>query len=150
MIHNMIHLIPLSQVNQHGGCWWSGAYLKSCHLLSLCRRRPVITYEKSNVISKHNTRNNTSQRGPMVYRINNFTDQSTVYHYSDVILSVMASQITSVPIVYSTVCSGEDQRKHQSSTSLAFVMWFTSEFPSQKASNTENVSISWRLHAIYP
>ena len=33
----------------------------------------------------------------------------------------MASQITGVMIVYSTVCWGADQRKHQSSASLAFV-----------------------------
>ena len=33
----------------------------------------------------------------------------------------MASQITSLTIVYSTVHSGADQRKHQSSASLAFV-----------------------------
>ena len=39
-------------------------------------------------------------------------------HYNDVI---MASQITSAPIVCTTVCSGGDQRKHQSSASLAFV-----------------------------
>ena len=42
-------------------------------------------------------------------------------HYNDVIISVMASQITSVSTVCSTVCSGADQRKHQSSASLAFV-----------------------------
>ena len=42
-------------------------------------------------------------------------------HYSDVIMSAMASQITSLTIVYSTVYSGADQRKHQSSASLAFV-----------------------------
>ena len=42
-------------------------------------------------------------------------------HYSDVIMSMMASQITSFLIVCSTVCSGTDQRKHQSSASLAFV-----------------------------
>ena len=41
-------------------------------------------------------------------------------HYSDVLMSAMASQITSVSIVYSTVCSGADQRKHQSSASVAF------------------------------
>ena len=33
----------------------------------------------------------------------------------------MASQITSLMIVYSTFYSGTDQRKHQSSASLAFV-----------------------------
>ena len=42
-------------------------------------------------------------------------------HYSDVIMSEIASQITCVSIVCSTVCSGADQRKHQSSASLAFL-----------------------------
>ena len=42
-------------------------------------------------------------------------------HYDDVIMDTMASQITSLAIVYSTVYSGADQRKHQSSASLAFV-----------------------------
>ena len=42
-------------------------------------------------------------------------------HYNDVIMGAMASQITSLTIVYSTVYSGADQRKHQSSASLAFV-----------------------------
>ena len=43
------------------------------------------------------------------------------FHYNDVIMSTIASQITSLTIVYSTVYSGADQRKHQSSASLAFV-----------------------------
>ena len=42
-------------------------------------------------------------------------------HYCDVIMGAMASQITSLTIVCSTVYSGADQRKHQSSASLAFV-----------------------------
>ena len=42
-------------------------------------------------------------------------------HYSDVIMGAMASQITGVSIVCSTVYAGVDQRKHQSSVSLAFV-----------------------------
>ena len=42
-------------------------------------------------------------------------------HYNGVIMSTMASQITSLAIVYSTVYSGTDERKHQSSGSLAFV-----------------------------
>ena len=50
----------------------------------------------------------------------------------------VASQITSLTIVYSTVYSDADQRKHQSSASLAFV-W-------QMASNAEIVSIWWRHH----
>ena len=42
-------------------------------------------------------------------------------HYSDVIMGAMASLITSLTIVYSTVNSGADQRKHESSASLALV-----------------------------
>ena len=42
-------------------------------------------------------------------------------HYSDVMMSTMASDITSLTSVYSTDYSGADQRKHQSSASLAFV-----------------------------
>ena len=49
-------------------------------------------------------------------------------HYSDVIMGAMASQITSLTIVYSTVYSGADQRKHQSSASLAFV-WGIHQWP---------------------
>ena len=40
-------------------------------------------------------------------------------HYNDVIMSTIASQISGVTIVYSTVSSGINQRKHQSSASLA-------------------------------
>ena len=42
-------------------------------------------------------------------------------HCNDIIMSAMASQITSLAIVYSTAFSAADERKHQSSTSLAFV-----------------------------
>ena len=56
----------------------------------------------------------------------------------------MASQITSLTIVYSTIYSGADQGKHQSFASLAFV-WGIHQ--SQRASNMANVSIWWRHHA---
>ena len=61
----------------------------------------------------------------------------------------MASQITSLTIVYSTVYSGADQRKYQICVTG---LWagkspVTGEFPSQRASNAENVSIWWRHHA---
>ena len=44
-----------------------------------------------------------------------------LYHYDDVIMTMLASQITSLTVVYSIVYSGVNQRKHQSSASLAFV-----------------------------
>ena len=50
-------------------------------------------------------------------------------------MGTMASQVTSLTIVYSTVYSGTDQTKHQSSASLAFV-W-------------ENFSIWWCHHAVH-
>ena len=49
-------------------------------------------------------------------------------HQNDVIMSNMASQITSFTMVYTTVSSGADQRKHQSSASLAFV-WGIHRWP---------------------
>ena len=42
-------------------------------------------------------------------------------HYGDVIKSAVASQITSLAIVYLTVFSKRRSKKHQSSASLAFV-----------------------------
>ena len=56
---------------------------------------------------------------------NNFFAQHKEYkdalHYSDAIMGTMASQIISLTIVYSTVYSSVDHRKHRSSASLAFV-----------------------------
>ena len=43
-------------------------------------------------------------------------------------MGAMASQITRLTIVYSTVYSGADQRKHQNSASLAFV-WGIHRWP---------------------
>ena len=61
-------------------------------------------------------------------------------HYSDVKMRVIKSQITGISIVCSTICSGADQRKHQSSASplVAGVQF----------SNAENVSNWWRHHVI--
>ena len=58
-------------------------------------------------------------------------------------MGAMASKITSLTIVYSTVYSDTDQRKHQSSASPE-----TGEFPAQMASNVEDVSI-WRHHGLF-
>ena len=61
---------------------------------------------------------NPPHKGPMTSR--RVTD-TKAYHYNDVIMTTIASQITSLTIVYSTVYSDADQSKHQSSASLAFV-----------------------------
>ena len=44
-----------------------------------------------------------------------------IWHYNDVIMSVIASRITSLTIVYSTVYSRRRSKKHHSTASLAFV-----------------------------
>ena len=53
--------------------------------------------------------------------VNQYFDCWHPAHYNDIIMSVVASQITSLEIVNSMVYSGTDQRKHQSSASLPFV-----------------------------
>ena len=56
-----------------------------------------------------------AQHGSIVTEVKQFD-----YHCNDVIMSAMASQITSLAIVYSVVYLGVDQRKLQISASLAF------------------------------
>ena len=78
---------------------------------------------------------------------------SVVFHYNDVIMGATASQITSIAIVYSTVYSSADQRKHQSSASLAFVRgihWWPVNSPHKwPVYNADNVSIWWRHHVLF-
>ena len=49
------------------------------------------------------------------------TKVTSTSHYNNVIMGAIASQITSLTIVYTSVYSDADQREHQSSASLAFV-----------------------------
>ena len=68
-------------------------------------------------------------------------------------MTKMAFQIISLTVVYPIVYSDADQRKHQSSASLALCGEFTGsrwKFPAQRASNAENVSIWWRHHVLPP
>ena len=44
-----------------------------------------------------------------------------IHHYNDVIMGAIASQITNLTIVFSTIYLDTDQRKHQSSATLAIV-----------------------------
>ena len=95
--------------------------------------------------------NHVSKSGPW-WQTTSWTNYDPVqwhtHHYDDVTMSLMASQITSLTIVYSTVYSGADQRKLQSSASLAIVRGIHRDrwIPRTRASNAENVSIWWRLH----
>ena len=75
-------------------------------------------------------------------------EDDVFWHDSDVMMGTMASQITSLTIVYSTFI-----RRRSKKTSKFHVTGLcegnslmTGEFPAQKASNAENVSIWWRHH----
>ena len=60
----------------------------------------------------------------------------------------MVSQITSLTIVYSTVYSGADKKKTSKFRVIglrAGNLPVTGEFPAQRPSNVENVTI-WRRH----
>ena len=64
-------------------------------------------------------------------------------------MGAIASQITSLTIVYSTVYSNADQRKKSKLRVTGLCVGNspgTGEFSAQMASNAENVSIWWRLH----
>ena len=62
-------------------------------------------------------------------------------HYNDVTMDAMASQITSLKIVYSIVYSDADQRKHQSSASLAFV-WGLHQGP---VNSPHKWPVTWKM-----
>ena len=77
-------------------------------------------------------------------------DRVTHQHYSEVIMGAMASQITSLTIVYLTLYSGADKKtpKLRVTGLCARNSPVTGEFPLQIASNAENVSIWWCHHEI--
>ena len=70
------------------------------------------------------------------------------HHYNDVIMGTVASQITSLTIVYSTVIQTEIKENIKAPCHWSLCGEFTGicEFPAQWASNAENVSIWWRHH----
>ena len=74
-----------------------------------------------------------------------------VYHYSDIIWTLRRPKSPATPL-YVTACSGWQQKKHQNSPLLACGKGnppLADGFPSQMASNMENVSIWWRHHDLY-
>ena len=103
---------------------WYWFYNKRLELywLALTRLRIDI-----NVYSTYDNKNDTSTVCPicksgydsLCHLLFHCSHLST--HYCDVIMTSVASQITSLAVVYSIVYSDADERKHQSSASLAFV-----------------------------
>ena len=95
------------------GVWW--------HALAF------VTHERAKM--SHKPGRNVTQAGPKCHTRAKMSHSHVIIadtpplllHYDDVIMDAIASQITSLTIVYSIVYSDADQRKHQSSASLAFV-----------------------------
>ena len=77
-------------------------------------------YDETTRLVTVETSNTTSSSMPKI-NMDSGELYKTLNHYNDVIMSPMASQITSLTTVCSTVYSYADLRKHQSSASLAFV-----------------------------
>ena len=74
------------------------------------------------------------------------------FHYTDVTMSPMASKITSLTIVYSTVRSSSRSKKTSKRRVTGLCAGnspVTGEFPAQRASNAEKVSIWWRHHPFH-
>ena len=72
-----------------------------------------------------------------------------IQHYNDVTMGAMASQITSLTIVYSTVLFRRKSKKTSKLRETGLCAGnspVTGEFPAQKASDAENISIWWRHH----
>ena len=92
---------------RHKAITWTNVYL----LTNICVCRPQYVKLHNNSLLVH------------VLLPAYITKPSSVQfdHYIDVIMTTVASQITSFTIVYSIVYSDADHRKHQSSASLAFV-----------------------------
>ena len=110
------------------------------HLFWPYERRQFITFGCSNRLQKIKSR----YASPFATPVN--------WHYSDIIMSTMASQITSLRVVYSKFYSGADERKHQSFASLAFVMgihrWPVNS-PHNWPVTRKHVSIWLSLHEIW-
>ena len=111
---------------QHGLCTWFALY---CGLLWL-RINQIYPYPSGSfhwhygaIIRLPQGQWTNPEVNGYITRINRslWYNYTNTKHYCDVIMGAMASQITSPTIVYSTVYSGADQRKHQSCASLAFV-----------------------------
>ena len=92
-IYGIIWYVVLRYISIYG----FASFILWCHFL----RRSLITW--------------MDQRPHFFHQSNDY------HHYNHVIMNTMASQITSLTIVYSTVYLCKDQRKYQSFASLAFV-----------------------------
>ena len=114
-----------------------------CKCWAARRKKPACTDQETVVLMKSDaviTWKHFPQWCPFVWMTG---------HYNDVIIDAIASQITNLTIVFSTVNSDTDQRKISKLRVTGLCAGNSpeaGEFPAQMASNAENVSIWWRHH----
>ena len=79
------------------------------------------------------------------------THHTHIIHYTDVIMGVMASQITSLTICLLNRLFGHRSKKTSKLRVTGLCVGNspgTGEFPAQMSSNAENISIWWRHHDV--
>ena len=111
-VYDRFHDVKYAPVNQ-----WPSCTLDCDYIVSHGWDRTHITSQPFNGSFRYES---SAGRKPIGFFVRGGWS-SHVDHYNDVIMSTMAYQIPSLTIVYSTVNSCTDQRKHQSSAPLAFV-----------------------------
>ena len=115
-----VFMFPLKNLARKG-LKYSKTFLNNQnHVWVFIRSSPVKTWANCHEQTPHTSPSSTDGFCELKSQFLASLDNYGV-HYIDVIMTTMASQITSLTIVYSAVYLGADQRKHQSSASLAFV-----------------------------
>ena len=118
--------------------------LVSICLISRWNRKPLwAKYDYVNLNNIHEWFNPSLNTMMLTYFINWYS-VFLCHNYNDVIMGTMASQITSLTIVCSVVHSM--RRSNKTSKLRVTGLCVTGEFPAQRASNAENVSLRWRNH----
>ena len=116
-IIKMKDMIKYGLCRVHKNVEWNGGHVRQGAILSKVTN---IQIDKNSLYA----RATPVHRQGLIHQSKN----SATAHYDDVIMDSIASQITSLTIVYPTVHSDADQSKHQSSASLAFV-WEIHRWP---------------------
>ena len=104
----------------------------------------------SNNVSRYSSRVNLRGGHRKSQLFHQGKDYSKI-HYGGIIMSAIASQITSLTIVYSTVYLDANQRNHQSSASRAFVRGIHRGPVNYRTNGPfrENISTWWRHHELF-
>ena len=123
-IQNSPKLVRKGSVDNKSALIHVMAWCRTAHYLNQCRPSPAthICSIRVRIVKWLNIRYIHSTIHRLMYHLLYWTNVTKTPHYNDVIMTTIASQITSLlMVVYWTVYSDPDQRKHQSSASLAFV-----------------------------